>query len=198
MVGGERDCGVTAVTPEQKVRAAKRAMAHYYAHKGTRYSITQERLKEFLHYNPSTGVLKWIKQKGSRKPGDIVATANNSGYIQLRFDGCIYLAQKIIYFYMTGEWPPLDIDHKNRNGSSNRWKNLRLATKPQNLGNTGKWKNNTSGFKGVCRVHNSKRFLWRAEICVDGVRYRLGHFETAKAASKAYNKKAKELRGEFA
>jgi hypothetical protein len=190
---------VTARTPDQKERAARRSRAHYYAHKGTRYRITQQRLKEFIHYNPKTGVLKWIKQKGSRKPGDIATTINRSnGYIQLRFDGCVYVAQRIIYFYMTGEWPPFHMDHRYGNGADNRWKFLRPATRAQNLGNTKKYKNNTSGFKGVSRNLNSKNKPWKAEIQFDGVRHALGYFKTSAAAGKSYRKKAKELRGEFA
>lgn len=50
---------------------------------------------------------------------------------------------------MTGEWPERDIDHINRDGLDNRWSNLRLATKSQNMRNHGLFKTNTSGMTGV-------------------------------------------------
>ena len=141
----------------------------------------------------------WIKQKGSRKPRDIATTINpTNGYIQVRFDGCVYVAQQLIYFYMTGKWPPAHIDHRHRKPSDNRWKFLRPATHAQNAWNSNISKNNTSGYKGVHLSRNSKTKPWAAVIVTSGVRYWLGCFKTARAAATAYRNKAKELRGEFA
>ena len=48
-------------------------------------------------------------------------------------------------------WKPKGymIDHINGNTLDNRKENLRICTNKQNIRNSGKYKNNTSGFKGV-------------------------------------------------
>jgi hypothetical protein len=60
--------------------------------------------------------------------------------------------------------------------------------------NRGKQKNNTSGYKGVY-LHHKK---WMAQIKYKGKIMRFGVFEDIVDAAKAYDKKAKELFGEFA
>ncbi len=70
-------------------------------------------------------------------------------------------------------------DHINRNGLDNRRCNLRLATASQNGCNTGKRKDNTSGYKGVCWDHKK----WRAYIRVNGKRIHLGLFDDIKDAA---------------
>jgi len=99
--------------------------------------------------------------------------------------------------------PPdnMDIDHINHNRLNNRRKNLRICTRSQNLGNQRPIRGGSSKFKGVTkskfRVKKGK-YCWIANICFKGcIRY-LGTFENEINAAKAYNKKAKELFGEFA
>ncbi len=43
----------------------------------------------------------------------------------------------------------MEIDHINRNRRDNRLENLRLVSRSQNNFNKGKYRNNTSGYKGV-------------------------------------------------
>lgn len=86
------------------------------------------------------------------------------------------------------------IDHKNRNTLDCRRRNLRFADSAQNAWNQTVRKNNKSGYKGV-HLHPQG---WTAGICVRGVRYCLGYFNTPKKASLAYRRAAKKLHGDFA
>ena len=88
------------------------------------------------------------------------------------------------------------VDHINGNRLDNRIENLRLVNAQQNAQNC-KSAPGASGYRGVNRG-NSKSESWEACISHNNKQIYLGSFKTAKEAAKAYNKKAIELRGEFA
>jgi len=88
------------------------------------------------------------------------------------------------------------VDHKNHDTLDNRRVNLRLATRTQNAANKKIPSNNTSGFKGVSWHKRNKKF--RASVMLSYKEIHLGYFDDPKEGAKAYNKKAKELFGEFA
>lgn len=92
--------------------------------------------------------------------------------------------------------PNEQVDHINGDGLDNRKSNLRICNGSQNRCNKGKPKNNTSGYKGVTWHTPNKK--WVAQIAVNGKHSYIGSFKTKEEAAKAYNKKAKELHGEFA
>lgn len=66
--------------------------------------------------------------------------------------------------------------------------------------NRGRNKNNKSGYKGVHWSTRDKRWVSRINLTIDGIPkvFSLGNYLTKEAAAEAYNKKAKELFGEFA
>lgn len=89
------------------------------------------------------------------------------------------------------------VDHKNGNTLDNRWSNLRIASHAQNLWNTNKPKNNTTGFKGVT-LDKRKRFKkYRAEIRVNGKRQSSSYYYSAREAHLWYKNMARKLHGEF-
>lgn len=89
------------------------------------------------------------------------------------------------------------IDHKDRDPSNNSKANLRFCTISENNSNTVKNKKSSTGFRGVCKKNNlSKPYV--AYIKVDGKTRNLGYFETAEEAAREYDRKAKELKGDFA
>ena len=90
------------------------------------------------------------------------------------------------------------IDHINRNKLDNRKRNLRMATPSQNQRNKNLYKNNKSGYRGVYYKAQNTNNPWKANIGYKNKTIHLGYFSTKEEAVKAYNKKAKELHGEFA
>lgn len=76
----------------------------------------------------------------------------------------------------------LDVDHENGNGLDNRRHNLRPATRAQNIQNSKKRKDNTSGYRGVWWCSSSKR--WRVDVVANGVRHRRNGFTTREKAMK--------------
>lgn len=89
-----------------------------------------------------------------------------------------------------------EIDHINGNGLDNRKNNLRICFHAENRRNGMKYKNNTSGYKGVNWY--KKYSKWRAKICVDYKTIHLGYFKNKLKAVWAYDKAAQEYHGEFA
>jgi hypothetical protein len=90
------------------------------------------------------------------------------------------------------------VDHINGDTFDNRRANLRLATNGQNMQNAGVRKSNKSGLKGVCYCSSRRGSKYRAYIQAEGRQFYLGTFATAHEAALAYDRKAKELHGDFA
>lgn len=90
----------------------------------------------------------------------------------------------------------MEIDHINHNGLDNRRYNLRICTHAQNCQNRKPYKNKLSKHKGVTWRKDSKK--WKAQIRFNGKQMSIGSYITESEAIRAYNKKAKELFGEFA
>ena len=110
--------------------------------------------------------------------------------------------QKMILMHRVILNTPEDLhtDHKDGNRLNNCRSNLRVATRSQNLANRPKSKIiKSSKFKGV-RFEDriGKKARWRASITYNRKVMMLGSFNYETEAAKAYDKKAKELFGEFA
>jgi hypothetical protein len=158
--------------------------------------LSQERLKELLHYDPDTGEFRWLVQNKSNRRTDIAGCRAQSEHWCINIKGRSYRAHQLAWLYMTGEWGRPLIDHRDGNPLNNRWDNLRLASHANNAANRGRLRTNRSGFKGVC--FDRRRGKWLAQITKDGRRYCIGRFATAEQAHAAYVAKAHELFGEFA
>ena len=163
-----------------------------------------EELKEFLHYNPDTGIFTWKKQvtnsiKVGQKAGRIIGknSMGYGGYIIIKFNYREYYAHRLGY-YMYHGIDPLEkfIDHIDGDKINNKINNLRLATKSQNNMNRSiLGSNNNSGYTGV--GWNKKDKKWSARITIDGVRKFLGYFINIEDAIKARKEGEIKYFGEF-
>jgi hypothetical protein len=142
--------------------------------------ITAARLRELLHYDPSTGVFTWL-------PRSIMIDQRN------------YTAHRLAWLYTTGEWPERELDHRNGNRVDNRMSNLRPAARKENARNTGKRAGTSSKFKGVS--WNRRLGKWEGYVGggINGKRKtHLGFFDDPQDAALAYATVACGLYGEFA
>lgn len=159
--------------------------------------LTVGRLRELLHYDPETGVFtRRVDIRGGGRNGTVAGSNHNAGYLSITIDGRQYLAHRLAWFYVTGRWPVVDIDHIDRDRRNNRWANLREATRSQNMANTGRRRDNKSGFKGVSRHVQTGR--WQAHSSGGGRTVYLGLFDSAEEAHRAYVAFATDSFGEFA
>lgn len=146
-------------------------------------SIPVETLRSLMRYEPATGNLIWQVTRGKARLGAVAGTRHTHGYVQIKLQGKFYLAHRLAWLLMTGEWPELDIDHINGRKSDNRWGNLRLATKQENMHNFVKARvDSTSGLLGTSPSNGR----WQSKIHLNGKTIYLGTFDTAVEAHATY------------
>lgn len=169
--------------------------------------ITPEIVRELLDYNPETGVFVWkprgrhrfsadidfnrwnSRNAGSRAGG---VTCNTKGYTSRRIKifSSTQKEHRLAWMWMTGEYPPEQVDHRNRDATDNRWHNLRASTNSENAKNMSMSGNNTSGVSGVFWIKSKRR--WCAKVCCDGVLTVLGSFRDIDDAAIAVQEFRKE------
>lgn len=154
--------------------------------------LTQARLKELIHYNPTTGI---FMRKFSRM-SKIVGSPDKDGYLTIGIDGKNLKSHRLAFLYMNGRMPDGEVDHVNLKKSDNRFENLRDASRGQNMTNTKTYSNNASGAKGV--HWHKKTMKWQASIMSNGKCFYLGLHEDIESAAAAVRAKRIELHGDFA
>lgn len=147
--------------------------------------LTQKRLQEFLHYEPTTGEFTRIKRsRGVTLNGEVAGSLHATrGYWRIRVRGKCYAAHRLAWLYVYGVWPTKEIDHINRIKTDNRIANLRELTTAENQQNVDIARNNTSGHKGV--VFHKRYRKYQAYIRVNRHLKSLGSFETLEEAVEA-------------
>ena len=157
-----------------------------------------EELKEFLDYNPDTGIFTWIKKPSRRvKVGQVAGRFNGNGYLRIKFKGIDYFAHRLAYYMYHGV-DPLGkcIDHIDGDKANNKIDNLRLASYVQNqMNRVNLLSNNTSGITGV--YWHKKLKKWMATIQVNKVYKYLGLFTNKEDAIKVRREAEIKYFGEF-
>lgn len=157
-----------------------------------------KRVRELLHYDPTSGIFTWRVATSfrARVGGVAGCLCKSTGYRYIGFDGVLYGAHRLAWLYMKGRWPHHEIDHKNLVRDDNRWSNLREATKAQQKANARPIGSNTSGAKGVS--WDAQRERWFACIRTHGKTKFLGRLDTLERAFVAYAFAARKHFGPFA
>lgn len=161
-------------------------------------TLSQERIRNLFNYDPITGNLSWNNPEAPNKhlAGRLIRRTNGIKYLLVTYRGVTFCAHRIIWMHFHGQWPSQYLDHINGDSKDNRIDNLRLATHTENRRNTLKYKNNSTGYKGVCFNKRLKRYT--AHIRVNKILKHLGVFDTALEAAKAYDDAALLQFGDFA
>lgn len=152
-------------------------------------TLTAQRLRELLHYDPETGVFTRRVATSRSHVGSVAGTLNVCGYLVARLDGTLYLLHRLAHLYMTGEWPEYGVDHKDTHRANNCWLNLRPADQRLNMQNQRRSQaGSKSGLLGVspAKPADSGEVKFRARIVTDGRERHLGTFQTAQLAHEAY------------
>src|SRR5215472_5251203 len=107
--------------------------------------LTAERLREYLEYDHETGIFRYRKPKPKVRVGEVAGYLYDASVyrparpsrpvISLKIDGRSYLAHRLAWLYVTGEWPKGQIDHIDLDATNNRWVNLRAADNGKNGAN---------------------------------------------------------------
>lgn len=159
-------------------------------------TISHSELLRLLDYNPETGIFRWkVTASGRAKAGNVAGSIGGNGYRRIRIFGTEYLAHRLAWFYVKGDLPPSDLDHKDGSKINNRFSNLRVSTVSQNAANRRLPATNTTGFKGIRARANDR---WRAAIEHNGKHISLGTYGSKEEAHAAYCEAAQRLFGEFA
>jgi hypothetical protein len=138
--------------------------------------LTQEILKQRLHYDPLTGLFTWlVSNNSSRSNGEVAGSLNGAGYIQIRINKKFYLAHRLAFLFMNGSLPKGQVDHINHVKTCNAWANLRDVSELINHQNISKDMRNKTGVTGVKYRHNQDRFI--ARIGVNKTDVYLGSFK---------------------
>lgn len=143
--------------------------------------LTTKRLRQLLDYKPETGVFTHRLSHNGVNAGSIAGTVGTGGYRRISVDGKLYTAGRLAYLWMTGEWPPEEVDHINRIRDDNCWQNLRAVSSSQNKRNQKLSRQNDL----PTGVH-PKGNKFQAQISIVGRNRYLGSFLTPEDAAVAY------------
>lgn len=144
-----------------------------------------------LSYDAATGEFAW---KTVRRGVRGKTAQGRAGYQSITINYRSFGAHRIAWFYVTGEWPTLQIDHVNGDIQDNRFANLRPATNGQNKANSRRPRNNSSGVKGVAFNKGARRWMgyYRA-----GGKQVIREFATFEEAVKFRQEAVRAAHGEF-
>ncbi len=75
-------------------------------------TLTVERLRALLDYDPLTGVFRWRVNRGRVRAGAVAGHTKRDGYTEIIIDYRKRPAHTLAWFYVLGEYPNM-LDHIN-------------------------------------------------------------------------------------
>lgn len=147
--------------------------------------LSADDVRSQFTYDAATGHLYRLGQ--SHPSGRM----SSNGYRQICVNGRRYVAHRLAWLYVYGEWPKMQLDHINQNRDDNRIENLREVTNKQNGENVRIHSHNITGRRGVSFIRS--RMAWQADIKHYGKTKYLGTFDNIIDAVAARMRAEREL-----
>jgi len=177
-----------------------------------REELTQERLKELLHYDPETGVFtwkerplesfanviagkRWNKRFANKKT--VLSKSNRGNIIWLL--GKIYLSRRLAWMYIYGKFPENGIDNIDGNKYNDSICNLRESTRTDDIHKCDNSRKNQKYMRGVSKINTKGKdgFQYCATITTNKKNIYLGGFLTEQEAHNAYVEAKRQISPEF-
>ena len=133
-------------------------------------TLTAERLRKLVHYDPNTGLMTWREHRRPSLVAQPIGWVDDRGRRVVRIYGKHQKVARLAWLYVHGEWPSGLIANRKKDERSRQ------------------------PFKGIC----FNRGRWQAQIGVARRRIFLGQFDTAEEAHAAYVNAARHHFGAFA
>lgn len=151
-----------------------------------RIEFPVEVLREILDYDPELGELTWKVRKldsewwspsgakcfNTQRSGKVAGfnkPIKNRDYVRKEMklpDGKNYICHRVIWAWMTGEWPTCLVDHIDQDPTNNRWDNLREVDYHGNQQNVRLRSDNAAGYVGV--YWNKRTACWVSQTTFKG------------------------------
>lgn len=157
--------------------------------------LTYEKAHQLFEYLPNGELIRKITTSPRAIKGMIVGFIGKRGYKNFSIDGQKYYNHRMVWFLHHG-YMPRYIDHIDGDPLNNKIENLRVCNLSQNLCNSTKRKDNTSGYKGVSWFKPQKK--WRARISMYGKEHHFGYFDEIEKAINAVKIGRIKIHQEFA
>lgn len=144
-------------------------------------ALSLSALRSSLSYDPETGIFLRLRTSSPNpavRVGRSAGNIQNNGYRIIRVGGQRFLAHRLAWFWVYGEWPN-ELDHYNRNKDDNRIGNLREASRAENTWNTSGWEAST--VPGVVGVSKTGRYF-AASLFRDGKTFYRKKFRSLEGA----------------
>lgn len=166
-------------------------------------NLSKTFLDSILHYDKDTGHLtwkprplsmfsslrecnRWNSRYSGKRAGNKSMRASGGPQRFISINGKSYQEHRIIWVIVTGESPPIQIDHLDRDASNNSWDNLSSSDSSKNMLNKSIYKCNTSGATGVYWHKRDRK--WEARCRVGGHLFNIGRFDNRLDAELAVRK----------
>ena len=162
--------------------------------------VSQEKLQSYILAAKQIKFVEgkpfWVAPKSGARKGYPAGCVDRVGYRRICLGGDMLLAHRVSWFIAHGYNPELSLDHIDGNKDNNDPSNLRVVEFHQNQKNMKKPRTNSTGYKGVYK-NSGRGKPFCAQVKHLGIKHYLGRFDTAEEAEVAYDKKAKELHGDY-
>ncbi len=142
-------------------------------------------MAEHLQYDEQAGLFTRRIASGGRRVGAPAGAIRKDGYMHVALCGKTYLAHRLAWALVHGDWPQHQIDHIDGNRLNNAISNLRDVSPTTNQQNRRRaYKTSTTGLLGASLDRARGKFV--ARIKVGNRNLTLGRFDTAQEAHEAY------------